>query len=571
MLINVEALISISLGFCCTHFFRRTVLVDGDFVTDAARKAFGIEYLFPWQRLVIANIMDSAENVHERDFPVGETDLNDVVCSGHQIVLLPTGAGKSLCFLVPALLLPGATLVIYPLLALMADQKRRMDEAGIVSVTFRGEQSEAEREENFRKIDAGAKIILANPEVLQSKSLVERLSECRISHIAIDEAHCVSEWGDTFRPAYLGLGKIVRELGVKTVTAFTATASPTVLARVSEVLFDGEAHIVRSDSDRPNIHYNVVMAYNKRRAAFRLAILEQKPLLVFCGTRAKSEDMARELAFYYGGDRVRFYHAGLEREEKTATEKWFYGRDDAILCCTCAYGMGVDKKNIHTVIHLECPENAEAYIQEAGRAARDGSIGRAILLWSPVDSKKFAAFEPGSRGRVMKTFAESRTCRREVLLDALGGEKTVCDGCDICDHGGALADCSDTFPWGTPQDAAVVLDFVYRHRKLFRREELIGELVAFFNRRDAPVFGMCVWEHGDVALILDLLEREGLLRTCLWPWFGRIDCGLKRRAPVPKICRSEKWMAMQSFQTKLSLWPATFKKKLFSAVKKGGR
>ncbi len=171
----------------------------------------------------------------------------------------------------------------------------------------------------------------------------------------------------------------------------------------------------------------------------------------------------------------------------------------------------------------------------------------------------------------MKTFAESRTCRREVLLDALGGEKTVCDGCDICDHGGAPADCSDTFPWGTPQDAAVVLDFVYRHRKLFRREELIGELVAFFNRRDAPVFGMCVWEHGDVALILDLLEREGLLRTCLWPWFGRIDCGLKRRAPVPKICRSEKWMAMQSFQTKLSLWPATFKKKLLSAVKKGGR
>ncbi len=363
MLINVEALISIFLGFACPHFFRRTVLVDGDFVTDAARKAFGIEYLFPWQRLVIANIMDSAENVHERDSPVEETDLNDVVCSGHQIVLLPTGAGKSLCFLVPALLLPGATLVIYPLLALMADQKRRMDEAGIVSVTFRGEQSESEREENFRKIDAGAKIILANPEVLQSKSLVERLSECRISHIAIDEAHCVSEWGDTFRPAYLGLGKIVRELGVKTVTAFTATASPTVLARVSEVLFDGEAHIVRSDSDRPNIHYNVVMAYNKRRAAFRLAILEQKPLLVFCGTRAKSEDMARELAFYYGGDRVRFYHAGLEREEKTATEKWFYGRDDAILCCTCAYGMGVDKKNIHTVIHLECPENAEAYVQ----------------------------------------------------------------------------------------------------------------------------------------------------------------------------------------------------------------
>ena len=255
---------------------------------------------------------------------------------GRQIVLLPTGAGKSLCFLTPALLLKGPTLVIYPLLALMADQKRRMDSGGIESVIFRGGQSPQEREENFAKIKNGAKIIIANPEVLQNKSIVKELAACNIQHIAIDEAHCVSEWGDSFRPAYLTLGKIIEELGCKTVTAFTATASPQVLSRVSQVLFGGQSHIVRSDADRSNIRYNVIYAAAKKREAFRLALTEQKPLLIFCGTRAKSEDMARELALYMGCDKVKFYHAGLEKAEKTATEEWFFGKTDAVLCCTCA-------------------------------------------------------------------------------------------------------------------------------------------------------------------------------------------------------------------------------------------
>ncbi|MBQ1662234.1 MAG: ATP-dependent DNA helicase RecQ, partial [Treponema sp.] len=308
----------------------------------AAQRAFGITTLFPWQRIVIANILDAA-SPHPGE-EIEDNELNDVVCTGKQIVLLPTGAGKSLCFLTPALLLDGPTLVIYPLLALMSDQKRRMDSGNMVSVEFRGGQSAEERENNFRLISEGAKIILANPEVLQNEALVERLSKCGIRHIAIDEAHCVSEWGDSFRPAYLTLGKIISKINAPAVTAFTATASPQVLERVSEVLFGGNVHIIRSDCDRPNIHFHVVNAFDKKREAFKLAITQEKPLLIFCGTRAKSEDMARELTTYYGKEKVRYYHAGLERDEKTDIEKWFYERDDAILCCTCAYGMGVDKK-----------------------------------------------------------------------------------------------------------------------------------------------------------------------------------------------------------------------------------
>ena len=385
-----------------------------DTVMAAAKHAFGISYLYPWQRLVIENILDSAQNPESED---------EFSCHGKQIVLLPTGAGKSMCFLVPSLLLKGPTLVLYPLLALMSDQKRRMDDAGIESVVFRGGQSKEEREENFARIHNGAKIILANPEVLLSEGLAERLALCKIAHVAIDEAHCVSEWGDTFRPAYLELGRIIRTLEPKVVTAFTATASSGVLSRISDVLFGGPVHIIRSDSDRPNIRYYVVNAYSKKRAAFRLAVMERKPLIIFCGTRGNAEDMARELAAYLGSDKVKFYHAGLEREEKDAVEKWFYPRDDAVLCCTCAFGMGVDKKDIHCVIHLEPSPTAEAYLQEAGRGGRDGSVAKAILLWSRADSERYASFKEGSRERVLAKFAESTTCRRQILLDALGGEQ----------------------------------------------------------------------------------------------------------------------------------------------------
>ena len=432
---------------------------------------------------------------------------------GRQIVLLPTGAGKSLCFLTPALLLKGPTLVIYPLLALMADQKRRMDSGGIESVIFRGGQSPLEREENFAKIKKGAKIIIANPEVLQNKSIVKELAACKIQHIAIDEAHCVSEWGDSFRPAYLTLGKIIEELDCKTVTAFTATASPQVLDRVSQVLFGGQSHIVRSDADRSNIRYNVIYAAAKKRLAFRLAVTEQKPLLIFCGTRAKSEDMARELAIYMGCDKVKFYHAGLEKAEKTATEEWFFNKSDAVLCCTCAYGMGVDKKNIKTVIHLESPPTAESYLQESGRIARDGSIGKAILLWNYSDHKKFSAYPKNSREYKMLLFAESSTCRRQVLLDALGAEQAVCSGCDVCERGGKA-------PFAYDLDLA--LSFITKNRKMYGYSQTQALLQSEFNKKDLALFGLRIWDQEDILTILSELKSRKLIKKCRWPWKGRL-------------------------------------------------
>ncbi|MBR6153452.1 MAG: ATP-dependent DNA helicase RecQ [Treponema sp.] len=497
---------------------------EKDYVTEAAKNAFGITYLYPWQRIVISNILEPNED------------------NNRQIVLLPTGAGKSLCFLTPALLLNGPTLVIYPLLALMADQKRRMEDGKLKCVVFKGGQTPEEREENFTLLGQGAQIIIANPEVLQNQNLVERLCHCNIQHIAVDEAHCVSEWGDSFRPSYLTLGNIIDRINPPVVTAFTATASPPVLFRISEVLFHGKSHVVKSDFDRPNIHYYVQNAYAKKRAAFRLAVTEQKPLIIFCGTRAKSEDMARELSEYMGSDKVRFYHAGLEREEKTEIEKWFYDKTDAVLCCTVAFGMGVDKKDIHTVIHLEPSANAENYLQESGRAARDGSIGKGILLWSPADSVHFSRYKNGSRERVMKEFAEAKTCRRQILLDALAGEQAACDGCDVC-----LNKREADFAW----DAELALKYIRSHRKMFDWRELSDKLLDLFNRHDEKRFGMHIWEGADIEQILFQLKRKRLIRVCLWPWFGKVDCSNKKQKPLPAAFYGRKWLYLQSLEIKI--------------------
>ncbi len=504
-----------------------------DEVLNIAKKTFGIKYLFPWQRLVIGNILDA-----EKDLKSGaienlvnenpdDKNITDAYCLGRQIVLLPTGAGKSMCFLVPAVILEGATLIFYPLLALMSDQARRMKEAGIEAVVLKGGQTKEEREKAFEKIKNGAKVILANPEVLQNAALLDRLKKQRISHIAIDEAHCVSEWGDTFRPAYLELGRIIKELNVPLVTAFTATASPEVLSRISEILFEGNAHIVRGDSDRANIHYYVKYAWAKKKMATKLAMTERRPLLIFCGTRRKAEDMARELSACLeskgeaGSDIVKFYHAGLSKEEKSEIENWFFPKTDAILCVTCAFGMGIDKPDIRTVIHLEPSPTGESYIQEAGRGGRDRTIAKAILLWSREDSRKFDSFPKGSRQRVLKEFAEAKECRRQVLLDALGGEQAVCSGCDICIGKAENKDYTmpDVFD---AEDAREVHKFVWNNRKWCTDVMVEEKIKSKWNEADRKIFGINIWTSGEIAEILDSLKKDGTVRDAGILWKGRL-------------------------------------------------
>ncbi|MBB5224819.1 RecQ family ATP-dependent DNA helicase [Treponema ruminis] len=501
-------------------------LFDADKAVQAARAGFHVSYLFPWQRIVIANIMDG-EAALQADSDFSENHDDDDLYRGRQIVLLPTGAGKSMCFLVPALLLEGATLVIYPLLALMSDQKRRMEQAGIRCVVFKGGQTAEEREENFSALEDKenpARVIIANPEVLCGENLLERLSKVKISHISIDEAHCVSEWGDSFRPSYLELGRVIKTLGVKLITAFTATASKPVLDRIGEILFDGNYHLVRGASDRANIHYAVRYAYAKKKAALELALTMKKPLIIFCGSRRRTEEMAHVCSSYFGREKTRFYHAGLTREEKRAVEEWFFNSTDGILTATCAYGMGVDKSDIASVIHLDAPEHLENFVQEAGRAGRNGANVNSVLIWNHADFVRWRQAEEGSRERALGDFALSKTCRRQMILDYLGGEETVCSGCDICDVNAKNQKISYKAP-----DAELAFNFIRKNRRLYTRQEATGELTELFNKRNLGIFGINVWDAKDTAEILSQLFSEKKLRICGTFWKDRLDIIKKKK------------------------------------------
>lgn len=504
-----------------------------DAVTLEAFKRFGIKYIFPWQRLVIENILDSYHFINEK-----KTQDELIDCNGNQIVLLPTGAGKSLCFQLPALLLPKPTLVIYPLLALMNDQKRRMTESKIPCVLFRGGQSDKEREENFCAIQNGAKIIIANPEVLLNENLIERLKKIGISHIAIDEAHCVSEWGDTFRPSYLELGNIIKKLDVPVVTAFTATASSEVLERISKVLFNGNAHIVQSESDRPNIHYYVKNVTYKKAAALVLAKTEERPMIIFCGTRNKTEDLAQELNCAYGKGTAKFYHAELEKQEKTKIEEWFFNNKDVILCATCAYGMGVDKKDIRTVVHFDAPQTVEAYIQEAGRGGRDSKVSNAILLWSNEDKKKFSLFSGASRFSRIKEFAETKECRRQVLLNALGSEQAVCSGCDICDSKNQNPSSLNKVKMPSSSvlnDFEEALKIIKKVERYFTKDTFEDFFISYMNEKYRKICGVNIWNHESFAEVFNALLKEKKIEFCSWPFYKKLQ--IKK----PRVHLLKKW------------------------------
>ncbi|HON14267.1 MAG TPA: RecQ family ATP-dependent DNA helicase [Treponema sp.] len=416
-------------------------ILSSETLISAGLAESGLSYLFPYQRLVITNILEAARSagipfinleqtlpqiidIALQDESEGEFHIDGVppdsdqeVWSGYgrQIVILPTGAGKSLCFQLPARLIDRPTLVIFPILALMADQERRLRAQGSRVVVLRGSQTTEEREAiaSVLRLPSNT-LIIANPEVLKTRQVRDMLGQARIGHVVIDEAHCVSQWGESFRPAYLELGEILAELKPPLLTAFTATASPEVLEKIGRYIFnDGDVHIVMGNPDRPNISYRLVRTLAKEAALRQLLATLPRPAIVFCGSRSRTEQLARALRYALHSREIYFYHAGLEREEKKTVEEWFFKSSTGILVATCAYGMGVDKADIRTVIHFDCPNLVEAYLQESGRGGRDGKPATATLLWGPEDEERTGPLAEYGRNR--------DRCRRELLLTLLTG------------------------------------------------------------------------------------------------------------------------------------------------------
>ena len=481
---------------------------------ELARRILGVAYLFPYQKLVVANALE-----------------------GHdQIVILPTGAGKSLCFQLPSQLLPGATVVVLPLLALIADQARRLAASGTPCGCIRGGQGAAERAALWEQVRCGAvKLLLATPEALLAPSVAEALSRLTIVQLVIDEAHCVSEWGETFRPSYLELKRVAAAMPL--VTAFTATASPLVLEKVRAILFaDREVTTVVANPDRPNISYTVLPTLSKENELLRLARCVERPALIFCRSRVGAELTARRLRGRLADEQVLFYHAGLSREEKRSVEGWFFESRDGILAATCAYGLGIDKAGIRTVIHRDVPPSVEAFLQESGRAGRDKEAAASYLLLSEEDlAHEQRIDDPVARirYRALLDFAlQSGRCRREALLALLGAQPEACFGCDVC-RGSVRR---------RPPGEQELLRFVGANR---RRHTAVDAALALSGRRSyeiarrglggAPGFGsLAEWERAEIEEAIENLVQRGALRFGRHgPWKGRLTTGrrVRRRAP----------------------------------------
>jgi ATP-dependent DNA helicase RecQ len=380
-------------------------------------------------------------------FRPGQAEIVQAVASGENVLaIMPTGGGKSLCFQLPALLRGGVTVVISPLIALMREQVRALRETGVSAGALTSGNTAEETDAVWEALQDGTlKLLYLAPERLASSGTQRVLARAGVSLIAVDEAHCVSQWGHDFRPDYLRIGALRRALDVP-LAAFTATADAETRGEIVARLFDGQApRSFLRGFDRPNIHLAFQPKDGPRQQILSFAAARRgQSGIVYCGTRAKTETLARALCD--DGHNACFYHGGMEADDRRAVEARFATEDGLIVVATVAFGMGVDKPDIRWVAHADLPKSIEAYYQEIGRAGRDGAPAETLTLYGPDDirlrrTQIDEGLAPAERrvadhGRLnaLLGLAEALGCRRQVLLSYFGESVEPCGHCDLCER-----------------------------------------------------------------------------------------------------------------------------------------
>ena len=378
-------------------------------------------------------------------FRPGQAEIVDAVVSGRDVLaIVPTGGGKSLCYQLPALCRDGLTVVISPLIALMRDQVRALTAAGVAAGALTSGNTEAETDAVWESIEAGRlKLLYIAPERLASGGTERMLRRVGCSLIAVDEAHCVSQWGHDFRPDYLRIGALRRSLDVP-LAAFTATADAATRDEMVARLFDGRAPATFLHGfDRPNLSLAFQPKNNPRRQILSFAAARKgQSGIVYCGTRAKTETLARALR--EDGHAACHYHAGMEADDRRQVETRFQREDGLVVVATVAFGMGIDKPDIRWVAHADLPKSVESYYQEIGRAGRDGAPADTLTLFGADDVRfRRQQIDEGLAPPEMKAadhgrlnallgLAEAQVCRRVTLLGFFGEAAEPCGNCDLC-------------------------------------------------------------------------------------------------------------------------------------------